>query len=179
MLKKCSKCLIEKELVEFSKHSKTKDTFQYWCKYCTLNCEKKYRNKNYISIVSNKKAHRSKRSIKDKRNKHEREKRARDFVYKFAVNMRNRFNSWLNGFKKDKRTFEYINCTKQELVKYLESLFQPGMSWENYGEWHIDHVIPLSSFDRTNEEDMHKAWTKENLQPLWAIDNIRKGNRIT
>jgi hypothetical protein len=55
------------------------------------------------------------------------------------------------------------------------------MSWDNYGEWHIDHIIPVSSFkiDPNNWPATIKTiWAIENLQPLWAIDNIKKGQRI-
>jgi hypothetical protein len=50
------------------------------------------------------------------------------------------------------------------------------MSWDNYGEWHIDHIIPLASAD--TEEEVLKLYHYTNLQPLWAIDNIRKGSKI-
>ncbi len=51
------------------------------------------------------------------------------------------------------------------------------MSWDNYGEWHIDHIVPLSSFDLTDKSQVNKVCHYTNLQPLWAIDNLRKGDR--
>lgn len=69
--------------------------------------------------------------------------------------------------------------TPQELRDYIESKFEPGMSWENHGEWHLDHIIPLSRFDCTKENEILKANALENLQPLWAVDNLRKGNKLS
>jgi hypothetical protein len=66
-----------------------------------------------------------------------------------------------------------------ELKRHLEGLFTKGMSWDNYGDWHIDHVIPHSYFDyKTYDcDEFVKCWELSNLQPLWAIDNMIKGNR--
>jgi hypothetical protein len=70
------------------------------------------------------------------------------------------------------------NCN--ELKSHLEKQFQPGMSWENYGKWHIDHVIPISFFRYSNTDDVEfkMCWRLENLQPLWATENEKKGNKI-
>lgn len=67
-----------------------------------------------------------------------------------------------------------------DLKQHLESLFQPGMSWDNYGDWHIDHIKPVSLFDITSYdcEDFKKCWCLENLQPLWAEDNRKKSNLV-
>jgi hypothetical protein len=71
-----------------------------------------------------------------------------------------------------------LGCTIEELKQHLESQFGPGMSWENYGKWHIDHIIPLSSFDLSKRDELLKACHYTNLQPLWAKDNIKKSNHF-
>jgi hypothetical protein len=69
-------------------------------------------------------------------------------------------------------------CTVPELMAHLSSKFQPGMTWDNYGKWHIDHKRPLAAFDLTDPAQLATACHYTNLQPLWASDNIRKGKRI-
>jgi hypothetical protein len=71
-----------------------------------------------------------------------------------------------------------LGCSLEELMSHLESKFTKGMNWDNYGEWHIDHIMPLSIYDLTNELEFKKAVHYSNLQPLWAIDNLRKSNKI-
>ena len=80
-----------------------------------------------------------------------------------------------NGARKTKATFELLEeCSTDELNKHLESLFQQGMSWDNYGEWHIDHIRPCASFDLTDFEQQKQCFHYSNLQPLWAADNFAK-----
>lgn len=67
-----------------------------------------------------------------------------------------------------------LGCSVPELIKHLESKFQDGMSWQNYGKWHIDHIRPLSSFNLSDPNELAIACNYQNLQPLWAVDNIRK-----
>lgn len=80
--------------------------------------------------------------------------------------------------KKQDHTMKLIGCSKSQLIKHLESQFLPGMNWNNYGEWHIDHIIPLSSFNLLDREVQAKAFHFSNLQPLWKLDNLRKHNRL-
>ncbi|WP_299078947.1 hypothetical protein [uncultured Paraglaciecola sp.] len=73
---------------------------------------------------------------------------------------------------------KYLKCTTQELIDHLEKQFLNGMDWGNKGLWHIDHIIPVSSFDLTREEDIIACYRLSNLRPLWSGDNISKSNKI-
>jgi len=84
----------------------------------------------------------------------------------------------VNGISKSKRTMKLLGCTVTELWQYLESKFQPGMTKENYGKWHVDHIKPCALFDLTKPEEQAKCFHYTNLQPLWAKDNIRKGKKL-
>ena len=77
---------------------------------------------------------------------------------------------------KSKRTREYLGYGPEDLIPHLEKLFQPGMNWDNYGlhGWHIDHVKPKSWFKM---EDIKECFALENLQPMWAKENMSKNNR--
>lgn len=77
---------------------------------------------------------------------------------------------------KSAHTMELIGCDIPSLRAHLESLFTPGMSWENYGEWHIDHKRPCASFDLRIPEQQRECFHYTNLQPLWGPDNLAKGD---
>ena len=74
---------------------------------------------------------------------------------------------------------KFVGYTTADLKEHLEKQFTEGMNWEKFmaGEIHIDHIIPLSSFDRTSEEEVRAAWHLSNLQPMWAKENLKKGAR--
>jgi hypothetical protein len=72
------------------------------------------------------------------------------------------------------RTFALLGTDRDGFMRYIEAQFLPGMTWANYGKWHIDHKRPLASFRKGDEEHIKKACHYTNLQPLWAADNIRK-----
>lgn len=82
---------------------------------------------------------------------------------------------------KKKRHWEIIaGYSLNDLMNHLESQFKEGMSWDNYGSWHIDHIIPISSWNlkSVQQKEFKDCWGLNNLQPLWALDNIRKGNKV-
>tara|TARA_R110001583_G_C5458942_1_gene391702 strand:- start:18 stop:599 length:582 start_codon:yes stop_codon:yes gene_type:complete len=79
------------------------------------------------------------------------------------------------GISKSKRTKELLGCTTEELWMHLKENFTEGMTVENYGLWHIDHIKPCALFDLTDPKQQEECFHYTNLQPLWAIDNIRKG----
>ena len=85
----------------------------------------------------------------------------------------------LKGAVKAGSSVQDLGCTVEELKAHIESQFKDGMTWSNHGVdgWHIDHIVPLASFDLTNRDQFLKAVNYTNLQPLWAFDNLSKGAR--
>jgi len=104
---------------------------------------------------------------------YQRRKKATDPLHKLKLTIKIRILEVVKN--KSAKTFDLIGCSPVFLRDYLESLFQPGMSWSNHGKWHIDHIRPLASFDLTNPAQQHIACHYTNLQPLWAFDNLSKG----
>lgn len=77
--------------------------------------------------------------------------------------------------RSDGALFSRLGYTAEELAAHLEARFRPGMTWANYGRWHVDHIRPCASFDLTDPTEFKRCWSLDNLQPLWAADNIAKG----
>ena len=92
---------------------------------------------------------------------------------KVASNLRRRLRDFLAG----ERHFPGVGCTKEELKMHIELQFKDGMTWENYGQWHIDHIRPCASFDLLDPEQARQCTHYTNLQPLWAKDNLSKGSK--
>jgi hypothetical protein len=108
--------------------------------------------------------------------KYKKERRARDPLYCFYENIRrssNRVVKQLALGNKPTNTLMWLGCSQKELKAHFESLFTEGMTWENYGEWHVDHIRPVSSFVPEEWEQINHY---TNLQPLWAKDNLLKGD---
>jgi hypothetical protein len=107
-------------------------------------------------------------------------RRALNINYKLTEVLRTRLYFALKNNSKSGSAVKDLGCTVPELKLYLESKFQPGMTWDNWAVrgWHIDHIKPLSSFDLTNRKEFLKACHYTNLQPLWWYDNIKKGFKI-
>ena len=80
------------------------------------------------------------------------------------------------GFKKTSKTAEYLCCTYEFFMIYIENQFQEGMNWDNYGEWEYDHIYPISK--AIDEEHFRKLSHYTNFQPLWKTDNRKKSNKI-
>lgn len=112
---------------------------------------------------------------------YERNRRREDPKYRLAARTRTAVWTCLKeaNVAKYRSTFEILGYTLEELMSHLESKFTEGMTWENYGEWHVDHIIPMSKFEFTTTDDheFKLCWSLENLQPLWEFDNLSKGAR--
>jgi len=175
--KKCCKCDFTKSIALFQKSSCNKDGYQQRCKECQNKESKKSKLKNHEKVLEYNKNYR--KLHKEESRAYRINKKKTDVQYRLAGNCRRRVVSGLKYQQKIKlaNTIELIGCSWEFLRKHLESKFTEGMSWDNYGKWHIDHIIPISSFDLSNIEQQKIACNYTNLQPLWALDNIRKGNR--
>jgi hypothetical protein len=98
---------------------------------------------------------------------------------RLAHNLRNRITGY---FKRDSKSGSAVNdlgCSIQEFKEFVEKKFPPGMSWDNYGDWHLDHIIPLCRFNLSDREQFLKAAHFTNYQPLWAKDNLSKNKYDT
>ena len=112
--------------------------------------------------------------------KYERERKKRDPSFKLVKTMRSRLFSALSrkNAKKNHKSMDLIGASPSFVMDYLQAKFTEGMTWENQGDWHIDHIQPCCSFDLTDEEEQKKCFHYTNLQPLWASDNLSKGGKF-
>lgn len=132
------------------------------------NNREKYRLKQIKWIQENTEQHlKNQREYKQQRSK-------TDLLYKLKRRVRARLGRI--KFKNSGRTTDWLGCSIADLKAHLESKFQSGMTWDNYGDWHIDHIVPLAS--ATNEQETLKLCYYTNLQPLWAKDNLSKGDNL-
>lgn len=200
--KVCTKCNIEKELKYFNKMSKVKCGVRSYCRECQSIESKKYRINNkekikeyntkwneenqeyykkyfeeYYKLNYEKEKERKlkwSRDNKEYSNNYQKQRKKEDILFRLKTNIRNSVNRYLKY--KSKHTFEIVGCSPQFLKEHLESQFIDGMTWENRSEWHIDHIIPLSS--AKTEDELYMLCHYKNLQPLWAEDNLKKSNKI-
>jgi|688.fasta_scaffold120469_8 hypothetical protein len=101
-----------------------------------------------------------------------------DIEYRLKILIRGRIWKALKRNSKQSSSLELLGCSINDLKIYLEKQFIDGMNWNNYGQWHIDHIKPCASFDLSLETEQKICFHYTNLQPLWAKDNIRKSNKI-
>lgn len=160
--KLCNKCKEDKLFVDFNKGNKlNKFGLNSYCKVCQSNLSKKYFTSNKSKIIG-----KIQKRLKE------------DSLYKLKHNIRNLIRmSFKNlGHSKKSKTFDILGCTSREFYEHIESQFLKGMNWDNRKLWHIDHIIPISL--AKTEEEVIKLNHYTNLRPLWAIDNIRKSNKL-
>lgn len=102
-----------------------------------------------------------------------------DPVFALAMRLRKRAANAYAGKAKPCKTVDLIGCSFEQFAAHIEAQFLDGMGWGNRSEWHIDHVRPIASFDLADEAQAKAAFHFTNCRPLWAMDNLRKGARIT
>jgi len=121
------------------------------------------------------------RKYKDRKNERKRQRYSEDVLFKLSEKIRSSSARITNAIKRNKnlKSIKYLGCTLEELKTHIESQWQEGMTWENHGlhGWHIDHIKPVDWYIK-NSDDPWEANHYTNLQPLWAIDNIKKKNNL-
>ena len=119
---------------------------------------------------------------RESKRKYQQHLRDTDPIYKLISYFRTAIYQVLkeSNVEKNKHYFDVLQYTPEELIKHLELQFKDDMIWENYGEWHVDHIKPISSFNivEMGDEEFMKCWSLDNLQPMWGEENIRKSNKI-
>ncbi len=147
-------------------------------------------HKIYLSDPDNfAKARKSKRKWflenKDDVNTQNKIRKQVDPAYKIKCVLRARLRMALMGKMKADKTMNLLGCSAEEAVAHLESQFKEGMTWKNHGRyhpkikrWHIDHIIPCDYYDFLNPDHQRKCFHYTNLQPLWAIENLKKSSKI-
>ena len=120
--------------------------------------------------------------IREVKRNYEKTRKHNDPLYKLINNFRTAIYQVLkeNNIQKNGHYFEILKYSPEQLIEHLESQFADGMNWDNYGVWHLDHILPITSFkiQEIGDEEFMKCWSLSNLQPMWGEDNIRKSNKI-
>jgi hypothetical protein len=135
-------------------------------------------NKEKVKVYLKKYRDENREEIRDKRNQYNKIRNENDFIFNLKNRMRIRLYHFLtkNNIIKTNKTFDIVGCSPEFLKEHLETQFTDGMTWDNRSEWHIDHIIPLSS--AKTEDELYKLCHYINLQPLWVEDNLKKSNKI-
>ena len=140
--------------------------------------EYKLRNKKHIQKWNKEYAQRP--EVKKRLSKIRMNRYKNDPIYLIKNRIRTRFYTYIKrGLAEKKvRTSELIGCSWKYLKNHIEKQFKPKMKWSNYGKWHIDHIKPMSQYDLRKVDEQYKCCNYKNLQPLWAKENLSKGDRI-
>ena len=202
MVKTCSKCKIEKEYSEFNKDKLKKDGLRSNCKSCI----KEYYKQHYQSNREYYKQHYqynkerikehykynkerskeyqkkyyqyNKERIREYKKEYVKQRKKTDTLFKLKCNLRKRTQKAFRnkGYSKNTQTREMLGVDWKVVKQHIERQFTKGMNWSNYGEWHIDHIIPLAS--AKTPERLKQLCHYTNLQPMWAKENLSKSDKI-
>jgi hypothetical protein len=169
----CIKCDESKNYGLFAKHGRQKP---FMCKECknTTSKNKRREDPDFYNEIYKEYYNKNKERINEVRRSTQQKRRDEDPIFRIRKNMGSRIYL---AVKNKGKTMELTGCSREDLKTHLESKFTNGMTWENYGEWHIDHIRPCASFNLEDPEEQNKCFHWTNLQPLWALDNIKKGDK--
>lgn len=175
MIKHCKGCGSDLPLSSYNKSKAESDGLQRRCKDCSRANSRKHRSNNPEYYEKWYKDNKTK--MLEYKRKHDRRKR-QDPKDRLVLNIRSRtsFIVKSKGMIKSKKCREYLGCDPEFLIRHIEMQFIDGMTWDNYGEWEIDHIYPISKAKAI--DDVYRLNHYTNLRPLWKLDNIRKRDKI-
>jgi hypothetical protein len=188
VMKTCIKCSEEKSPCEFHQDKVRPSGLHPVCKKCRKAIRRIRYERNKVKILAQNKTYKAvnKDAIKQKDieyrvdNRKEISRKQLDRIRnhpptRIAHNLRSRmYQAVTRGFKTGSAVRD-LGCSIPEFMLHVESQFTDNMSWDNYGQWHLDHIEPLAGFDLTDRQQFLKAAHYTNYQPLWAKDNLMKG----
>jgi hypothetical protein len=177
----CKDC--EKEYRDSVKHRKAlyDKIYNESNKKAILEKSKDYYENNKEQILQKQREYYSnnKTTVIQRNKKYNKTKLKTDSLFRFKHNTRvlikDSFKRGTNQFRKDARTETILGCTIEEFRFHIENQFKEGMTFENYGLWHLDHIKPISLGTTKEEIKLLNHYT--NFQPLWAEENLKKSNK--
>lgn len=180
----CTKCKALKPVADFASNKTTKTGLHCYCRSCVRDYNRVWQGKRSLEEKAA-----QQRLWREKNQERNREHIRRSSAKKLSTprgRVINAFRARIyqvirQGSKRGGKTFAILGYTPDQLMRHLERQFSGGMSWENYGEWHVDHIVPLSAFNFSGADDydFKRAWDLKNLQPLWSGDNLRKHAKLS
>lgn len=200
MTKVCSKCEIEKSIEEFGlRKDRAPGTRNSHCRACGRTSSKNWKAKNpertrelsrnsaaafyerfpeRVQATSRRRYQKHTEKIKSEIYARHQNRLLIDPAYRVCKNLRERIRSVMLGLNKSGPTAKLIGCPWDYLKLWLQAQFKLGMTWENYGDWHIDHILPCASFNLIDPTEQRRCFHYTNLQPLWAEENLQKSSKI-
>lgn len=197
-MKICSRCKLAQPIFAFSKKKSSSDGYKSHCKQCDKQLreqnkerDRELKHKHYLNNKEKYlKAHQAYNALhsdhikqwkRSYRSTYEKQRYHDDVFHRLRCVLRSRLRQALRENQKTGSAVNDLGCSIEEFKKHLESLWKPGMSWDNWSKngWHIDHIRPLNSFNLSNPDEVKQACHYFNLQPLWAEENLQKSDKCT
>jgi hypothetical protein len=190
--KKTKWCYSETTIICFECGKTHTGNFHPLKKFCSDTCKYKNKNNREYCKISKKKyvvnnpikrkeslGKSQKKNWNNPKNIERRKKYSLQISVKLKNSLRARVRKVLKGLSNGESTIKLLGCSSDEFIKYIESKFINGMSWDNWEQygWHLDHIIPLSK--AKTKEEMYKLCHYTNFQPLWWDENLRKSDKIS
>lgn len=184
----CKQCECDRT-AQYRKRPGVKEKIKQWTKEYYRRAEvkampslKAYRQRYYKQdhIREKQNSYSKLPNVRKRARERESARKANDPRYRFLSVLKTHIAGSLRGAKGRQKWEGIVGYSLNELRGHIEGCFLPGMAWENYGKWHVDHIIPISAFNFAGPEDFDfkRCWALKNLQPMWAKENISKGARL-